>query len=351
MSSDRFPARGTGLRPPNRFATIHVEPDPEPREAVPKAPTIYLRDASRRVLAENASPDVPFRFSLNPYRGCEHGCPYCYARPSHQHLGFDAGLDFETRIVVKDRAPELLRRELLAPSWRPQVVALSGNTDCYQPIERRLRLTRRCLEVFLELRNPVSVITKSALVARDADLLGALAHFRAAQVSVSLTTLDPALARQLEPRASSPARRLEAIATLARAGVPTAATVAPVVPGLNDAEIPSLLEAAAAAGARSASWTLLRLPPPLDAVFDDWLARSLPERRAKVLARLSECRGGGLSSARVGERMRGRGEYAAQIARLFSVSARRHGLADPLPPLDGSAFLHPGRPGEQLPLF
>ncbi len=351
MSSARFPGRGTRTHPPNRFEPIHIEIEPEPGEPPAAARTLYLRDATRRVLAANASPDLPFRFSLNPYRGCEHGCPYCYARPSHQHLGFDAGLDFETRIVVKDRAPALLRRELAASSWQPQVVALSGNTDCYQPIERRLGLTRRCLEVFAEFRNPVSVVTKSTLVTRDADLLGALARFRAAQVSISITTLDAALARRLEPRAPAPRRRLEAMAELARAGVPTAVMVAPVIPGLNDGEIPSILREARAAGARSAAWTLLRLPSPLDAVFEEWLSHHLPDQRRKVLGRLREARRGKLSDSRFGERMRGGGEYVQQVAALFSTCARRNSLSRPLPPLDASSFRRPPRPGDQLRLL
>ncbi len=229
-------SRGASTNPPNRYQPLHVEPDEPASGAVA---TIYYRDASRSVLAENDSPDVGFRFSLNPYRGCEHGCSYCYARPSHEHLGFSAGVDFESRIMVKDDAPALLRRALAAPRWEPQVVALSGNTDCYQPVERKLELTRRCLEVFAEFRNPVGVVTKSALVARDADLLGELASHGAAHVCCSITTLDPDLARRMEPRAPQPARRLEAGAALTAAGIPVGVLIGPVIPGLNDAEIPA----------------------------------------------------------------------------------------------------------------
>src|SRR4029453_9449744 len=211
----------------------HVEPDGPAGEV----PTTYYRDASRSVLAENDSPDVGFRFSLNPYRGCEHGCVYCFARPSHEYLGFSAGVDFESRIMVKEDAPALLRKALSQPRWEPQVVALSGNTDCYQPVERQLGITRRCLEVFVEFRNPVGVVTKSALVARDADLLGELASHQAAHVCCSVTTLAPDLARRMEPRAAQPGKRLDAIATLTAAGVPVALLVGPVIPGLNDAEI------------------------------------------------------------------------------------------------------------------
>src|SRR5262249_26843191 len=221
-----------------------------------------------------------------------------YARPSHEYLGFSAGLDFERRIMVKENAPELLRRELAAPRWQPQVVALSGNTDCYQPVERRLRITRRCLEGFAEFRNPGSAITKSALVARDADLFAELARPGTAHVLFSVTTLDPELARRLEPRAARPDRRLEAMAAVAAAGVPVGVMIGPVIPGLNDAEIPRILEAAARAGAQSGSWVLLRLAKPLDALFERWLADHYPERRERVLARIRDTRGGKLDHSR-----------------------------------------------------
>jgi DNA repair photolyase len=353
VSTRELSGRGTGLRPPNRFEELHFEPDPAAdgdEDAAPVA-THYYRDASRTVLAENQSPDVGFRFSLNPYRGCEHGCVYCYARPSHQYLGFDAGLGFETQILVKDDAPALLRKALRAPRWEPQVVALSGNTDCYQPIERRLGITRRCLQVFAEFRNPVGVITKSALVARDADVLAELASHRCAQVRLSVTTLDPDLARRLEPRAATPARRIEAIAALAKAGVPTGVMVAPVIPGLNDAEIPAILRAASEAGARTASWVLLRLAAPLDGLFVEWLDRHLPLRRDKVLHRIRECRAGRISDSTFGRRMRGEGEYARQIGALFDASARRHHLDGGLPELDPSAFRIPPDRGDQLALL
>jgi DNA repair photolyase len=353
MDCPRLPGRGTTAVPPNRYEPLHVELDPtDPdEEAASGPPTVFYRDASRTILAENASPDVGFRFSLNPYRGCEHGCIYCYARPTHEYLGFSAGLDFERRIMVKEEAPALLRATFLAPRWEPQVVALSGNTDCYQPVERRLGLTRRCLEVFLEFRNPVAVVTKSALVARDADLLGALAAHEAAHVLVSVTTLDPELARRMEPRAAQPARRLEALATLAAAGVPVGVLLGPVIPGLNDAEIPRILAAARAAGAKSASWVLLRLPRPVDGLFERWLAEHYPERRARILARIRDTRGGRLSDATFGRRQSGEGEYAAQIAALFAAAARRCGLDRPLPPLSAAAFRRPPGAGEQLRLL
>ena len=306
-------------------------------------PTELYRDATRKILAENDSPDIGFRFSLNPYRGCEHGCIYCYARPSHEYLGFSAGLDFERKIMVKPDAAALLRATLASPRWQPQVVALSGNTDCYQPVERRLRLTRACLEVFVEFRNPVGVITKSALVARDSDLLAELARHGAAQVSHSITSLDPELARRMEPRAASPERRLQALATLASAGVPTNVMIGPVIPGLNDHEIPAILERAAAAGARSASWVMLRLASPLDQLFADWLEKHFPDRAARVLGRIRECRDGKLNDSRFRIRQRGTGAYAQQIRDLFDVAARRRGLDRPLPPLSAAAFRRPGQ--------
>ncbi len=275
----------------------------------------------------------------------------CYARPSHEYLGFSAGLDFERRIMVKDDAPELLRKELSSPRWQPQVVALSGNTDCYQPVERRLKITRRCLEVFAEFRNPVSAITKSALVARDADLFRELACHGAGHVLFSVTTLDPELARRMEPRAARPDRRLDALATVARAGVPVGVMIGPVIPGLNDAEIPRILEAAARAGAQSASWVLVRLAKPLDDLFDAWLAEHYPERRERVLARIRDTRGGRISDPRFFHRQRGQGEYAEQIASLFEIAARKLGLDRRLPPLETAAFRRPPRPGDQLPLL
>jgi DNA repair photolyase len=348
MSDPPLRPRGTETNPANRFDPLHVEPDPG--EAADGA-TIFYRDASRSALAENDSPDIGFDFSLNPYRGCEHGCIYCYARPSHEYLGFSAGLDFERRIMVKEHAPDLLREKLGSPRWEPQVVALSGNTDCYQPIERKLQITRRCLEVFAEFRNPVGVITKSALVARDADLLGELARHRAAHVMVSVTTLDPELARRMEPRAAWPERRLGAIRQLADAGIPVGVMIGPVVPGLNDREIPRILDAAARAGAHSAAWVLLRLAKPLDVLFDGWLDANYPERKERVLARIRDTRGGRISDSRFGHRQRGQGVLAGQIAALFAVAARKHGLDRPLPPLSTAAFRRPAKPSAQLALF
>ncbi|HEY2386136.1 MAG TPA: PA0069 family radical SAM protein [Candidatus Binatia bacterium] len=502
MSAKDLPGRGTDLDPPNRYEQLHVELDPEdaaPSDDEPAAPrTLYYRDSSRTVLAENDSPDIGFRFSLNPYRGCEHGCVYClapetlilhadmtwrpigeaevgdtllgfdescapgetrklrrsvieavwwsrkptvrlvtersnvvttaahrwlqgpdfrwlrtdelsrehpllalvgnlddpfgremnldpdpvravdagpqadvvdiqtssrtffaaglathncYARPTHEYLGFSAGLDFERRIMVKEDAPTLLRAALRSRRWQPQVVALSGNTDCYQPVERRLKLTRRCLEVFADFRNPVGVITKSALVARDADVLAELARHGAARVMCSVTTLDPELARRMEPRAAQPERRIEAIAALHRAGVPVGVMIGPVIPGLNDSEIPRILAAAAEAGADCASWVLLRLPRPLDTIFEHWLEEHYPDRRARVLHRIRETRSGRISDSRFGHRGRGEGEYAGQIAALFHAAVKKHRLDRPVPALSAAAFRVPPAAGDQLSLL
>ena len=310
--------------------------------------TLAIPDPSRTALTFNRSPDIPFDASLNPYRGCEHGCAYCYARPTHEYLGYSAGLDFETKILVKERAPELLRRELAAPRWTPQVVAISGVTDAYQPLERSLELTRRCIEVFVEFRNPITVITKNALVARDVDLFRELAEHDAISVSLSLTTLDPALQRTLEPRASAPHERLRAIEMLAEAGIPTGAMIAPIIPGLTDSETPALLEAAASAGATRAGFIVLRLPHGLRDLFDDWLVSHQPLRREKVLHRLESLRGGRLNDPRFGTRMRGEGRFAEQIGDLFRLWAKRQGLAEAHPPLSTAAFRRPG--GSQLAL-
>jgi DNA repair photolyase len=344
--------RGTDAAPPNRYDELRValeyDDDHPPPE---KVPTVYYRDASRSILAENHSPDIGFRWSLNPYRGCEHGCVYCYARPSHEQLGFNAGIDFESRIMVKEDAPALLRKTFLAPRWEPDVVSLSGNTDCYQPAERTLGITRRCLEVFAEFRNPVGVITKSALVARDADLLAELARHGAAHVFSSITSLDPALAARLEPRAARPHRRLDAVATLAAAGVPVAVMIGPVIPGLNDEEIPRILEAARSAGAIAASWVLLRLASPLDVLFERWLDEHFPEKKSRILNRIRDTRGGRITDSRFGVRQRGEGEYADQIAPLFRAAARKHGFDRPLPELRRDAFRRPPQPGEQMRLL
>jgi DNA repair photolyase len=356
QSSITRPLRGRGAstNPANRFDRIEFEPDPTVDPEDEHAPeTIFLRDSSASVLTRNDSPDVGFDASVNPYRGCETGCPYCYARPTHEYLGFSAGLDFETRILVKEDAPELLRRELSSPKWVPQPVALSGVTDPYQPIERRLRLTRRCLQVLAEFRNPVIVITKHHRVTRDSDVLLELAAQEAAAVFLSVTTLDPELARVLEPRGSMPARRLAAIHALSSAGIPTGVMVAPVIPALTDHELPAIVAAAAEAGARYAGFTLLRLPYGVKEIFERWLGQHFPERKEKVLNRIREIRGGRLNDPRFGSRMRGEGVFAEQVAAMFAVASRKAGILGRSPSLSTAGFHHPPIPrtGSQLGLF
>ncbi len=325
-----------------------LPPEGAPREAPGSGGTgprtRILRDASRSVLTRNSSPDVGFDWSLNPYRGCEHGCVYCYARPTHEYLGFSAGLDFETRILAKPEAPALLRKGLASRRWTPQVLVMSGVTDPYQPVEERLRITRGCLEVLAEARHPVALITKSRRVLRDRDLLGTLAEVGAAHVTVSVTTLDRELQRALEPRGSSPGARLEAIRGLAEAGIPVAVNVAPVIPGLTDHEIPAILESAAAAGATSAGLVLLRLPWGVKDLFQEWLHTHVPERAERVLNRIRDTRDGALYRSAFGTRGRGTGPYARQIEELFRVSAARFGLGKRARSLSVEAFRRPPPP-------
>lgn len=337
--------RGATRDLPNRFERLHLELDEPPAGRVP---TILLRDAARTIIARNDSPDIPFDASINPYRGCEHGCAYCYARPTHEYLGFSPGLEFETRILVKERAPELLKDELGRRNWEPRVLALSGVTDPYQPIERRLRLTRRCLEVLAEFRNPVAVITKNELVTRDLDLLAELARHDAAAVSLSVTTLDPALTGRMEPRTSRPERRLAAIRKLTDAGVPAGVMVAPIVPGLTEHELPEILSAARDAGAVRAGYVTLRLPGAVAPLFEQWLERHFPDRKNKVLNRLRDLHDGDLYRPEFGQRMRGTGEWARQIEALFDSVCRRVGLARAFTPLNTAAFR---RRGQQLLLL
>jgi len=347
----RHKGRAASDNPGNRFERREYDYEPE-HVNDPEAPrprTEFYRDDSRSVISTNTSPDVGFDASINPYRGCEHGCIYCYARPTHEYLGFSLGLDFETRILVKEDAPRLLRKELSSPRWQPKPLALSGVTDPYQPIERRLELTRRCLEVLADFCNPVIVITKNHLVTRDVDLLTALARNHAAVVNISITTLDPDLARIMEPRTSTPARRLEAIAKLADAGIETGVLVAPVIPGLNDHEIPAIAASSARAGATHAGYVTLRLPHGVKGLFENWLSEQLPEHRDKVLGRIRSLRGGELDDPAFGSRMRGTGPVADQISSLFKLACRRAGLNRRRPDIRTDAFRPPH--GRQTSLF
>jgi DNA repair photolyase len=334
--------RGAESNPPNRFEKIRLERDEDWDPAEDSSPkTQFLKDVSQSIITYNDSPDIPFNASINPYRGCEHGCSYCYARPYHEYLGFSAGLDFESKIMLKENAPELLRRELSSRKWKPQELAMSGVTDCYQPIERRLQLTRRCLAVLVEFRNPVSIITKNYLVTRDLDLLRELAAHRAAMVHLSINSLDSDLARKLEPRASAPRQRLAAVEALSQAGVPVGVLVAPVIPGLNDHEIPSVLAAAKAAGAGWAGTEILRLPLTVAPIFQKWLETNVPGKMDKVLDRIRAMRGGKLNDPRFGKRMTGEGIFSDQISRMFHVACRKVGLPEDGPELSTAAFRKP----------
>jgi DNA repair photolyase len=347
--------RGASANPANRFDPIEFAPDLEqfdlPEEERPSPQTQFLRDASRTVIATNDSPDIGFTSSLNPYRGCEHGCIYCYARPTHEYFGLSAGLDFETKIFVKQDAPELLREELSRPKWKPQTVSISGVTDPYQPIERKLRLVRRCLEVFLDFRNPIGIVTKNHNVTRDVDLLGEMAKFNAAVVFLSVTTLDPTLTATLEPRTSSPKRRLAAIETLVKAGVPVGVLVAPVIPGLTDHELPAILKTAASAGATFAGYTPLRLPGAVAPLFEQWLVHHFPDRKEKILNRIRSIRGGKLNDANFNTRMVGQGEFADGIANLFAVGCRKAGIIGGVARTSTEYFRVPVGPGGQMGLF
>ncbi|HUJ73539.1 MAG TPA: PA0069 family radical SAM protein, partial [bacterium] len=309
-----------------------------PEYASRKVRTEYFVDHSREVLTRNDSPDLPFEYSLNPYRGCEHGCSYCYARPYHEFLGLSAGLDFETKIFAKLDAPVLLEKRLCSRGWQAQGIAMSGVTDCYQPLERQLCLTRRCLEVFLGFKHPVEIITKNALILRDLDLLAELARLRLVRVSISVTTLDAALCRAMEPRAVSPARRLEAIRQLSAAGVPTGVNVAPVIPGLTEQEMPAILAAAASHGAYAAGYIVLRLPYAVKEVFLAWLQEHAPHKAARVRHGIEAMRAGALNDPRFGSRMKGEGVRADLLAQLFRVHCQRLGLRTERTPLATEHF-------------
>lgn len=345
-----FHGRGASINPANRFEALHLEEDLHDEIDQDSRPikTIFLRDSSRSIVARNNSPDVGFEASVNPYRGCEHGCVYCYARPTHEYLGFSAGTDFESRIMVKTDAPQLLEAELSSRKWRPQVIAISGVTDPYQPVERRLKITRGCLEVMARFRNPVAIITKNRLVTRDADLLGELAAFSAAAVNISVTSLDEKLQRVLEPRTSPPQARLEAISELSAAGVPVGVMVAPIIPGLTDHEMPAILEACVKAGAQFAGYTIVRLPFAVAPLFERWLDEHFPDRKEKVLGRIRAIRGGSkLNDPRWQSRIKGQGIFAEQIASFFEVGCRRAGIG-PRPKLSSASFR---RASGQLDLF
>ncbi len=354
--------RGAVTNPPNRFDAQQpavfddgwgtLEAD---FADLPPLPTTLLRDSTRTVISYNQSPDIGFDRAVNPYRGCEHGCVYCFARPTHAYLGFSPGLDFETKLLYKPEVGELLERELRKPGYVPRPIALGTNTDPYQPVERTLKLTRTILGVLDRFNHPVTIVTKSALVLRDIDILAPMAQRNLVRVCLSVTTLDNALARRMEPRAAAPMRRIQAIEALTRAGIPAGVMAAPMIPGLNDAEMERILELSAQAGARTGGYILLRLPHELKQMFEDWLSAHFPDRAARVLDLIRQTRAGALNDAKFGQRFTGTGVYADLLASRFTRAARQWGL-DKSEPLDTAAFAVPrdtrqGMAEAQLSLF
>lgn len=348
--------RGAGIDPPNRFERIHIDRSEETASHASTAslkilPTEIFRDDSKSVVTENKSPDIRFRYSLNPYRGCEHGCTYCYARPTHENLGWSAGLDFETKILAKPEAPRLLRDFLSRSSYECEPIVLSGVTDPYQPIERRLRITRQCLEVMLECRQPVEILSKNRLILRDLDLLRALAQQNLLHVTLAVTTLDERLQHEMEPRASSPLGRLDVMKQLSAAGIPVRLLIAPLIPGLTDHEIPTILKSAKLCGAVSASYVMLRLPYAVKDVFLEWVERTYPQKAQRIIDRVRQVRTGKLNDSYFGTRMRGTGWLAEDIEKLFTLFARKQGLDGAMPDLDRWSFAAPVASSGQLTLF
>ncbi|WP_237398916.1 PA0069 family radical SAM protein [Rhodovulum sulfidophilum] len=353
-SAPPTPGRAAGGNPANRYDRLTVVPEDDgwdPGEAPPPLRTETRIERPRTAITRNSSPDLPFDRSVNPYRGCEHGCIYCFARPSHAWLGLSPGLDFESRLIARPEAPRLLAEELSRRGYRPATLAIGTNTDPYQPIERTHRVMRGLLEVLRDFRHPVAVVTKGALIERDLDLLAELAELELVRVGISVTTLDRDLSRRLEPRAPAPERRLQTIERLAAAGVPVRAMVAPVIPGLTDPELEAILSRTRDAGAVAASWIMLRLPLEVEPLFRDWLAENCPDRAERVMARLCEIHGGKAYRSGWGHRMRGAGPHADMIAQRFRLATARLGLAVTQPGLSTELFRVPPRAGDQLSLF
>jgi len=346
--------RGASSDPQQRFQALHTKAEPNEADEYtaeadkPLLRTEFIRDTSKSVVTENQSPDIPFTYSVNPYRGCEHGCAYCYARPTHEYLGYSAGLDFESKIMVKEDAPDLLRHKLMSKSWTGEYIMFSGNTDCYQPIERKLQITRKCLEVMAHFKNPFGIITKNSLVTRDIDIISEMAKLNAATVVISVTSLDENLCRDLEPRTARPQARLRTIETLAKAGIPVGVNVSPVIPGLNDMEVPKILKAARAAGATFAGTQPVRLPLAVAPIFEEWLSVHRPERKEKILELIRDIRGGKMNDPRFGSRFKGEGPVAANLRQMFEIYARKEGFNLKRKPLSSAHFC---RPGDQLSLL
>lgn len=322
--------RGTNLNPDNRFIDIKLEILDEylehTKDDEERPVTQFINDNSKSILSKNDSPDLGFSYSINPYRGCEHGCIYCYARPTHEYLGFSSGLDFETKIMVKKDAPELLERGFQSKSYTPQVIILSGNTDCYQPVERKLQITRKILEVFLKYKNPVGIITKNSLIERDLDILIELNKLNLVGVTISIPTLNKEIASVMEPRTSTPSRRLQTVENLSKAGIYVNVNIAPVVPGLTDDTIPFVIKSASDAGAKSVARVILRLPWQNKELFVNWVHKNFPERANKILNRIKSLMDGELYNSDWGKRMRGEGEWAETVKQIFRINCEKYNL-------------------------
>lgn len=345
--------RGTDLAPGNRFETTEVIKDMDyyeqfPDELEKRIETTFIREHSKNVLSQNDSPDLGFGYSINPYKGCEHGCIYCYARPSHEYWGFNQGVDFETKIMYKPDAASLLEKTFRKESWQPQVVIVSGNTDCYQPGERKFQITRRLLEVFLKFRNPLGMITKNSLIERDLDLLEELAKLELVSVTISITTLDRNLTSIMEPRTSRPERRLKTVEALAKRGIKVGVNIAPIVPGINDKQIPEIMKAAAEAGAKSVGKVILRLPYKNKDLFVDWVIKNFPDRKDKILNRIKSLMSGKLYNSEFHERFRGSGQWAETINQIFYLNVKKYKLNQERSPLRTDLFI---RNPDQMDLF
>ncbi len=350
----RTPGRAAGFNPDNRydrFSCDLIDDGWEDGETPPTLRTEVAIERPRTVITRNTSPDLSFDRSINPYRGCEHGCIYCFARPTHAYLGLSPGLDFETRLIARPEAPEILDRELSKASYKVATIAIGTNTDPYQPVEKDMGIMRRILEVLEAHKHPVAVVTKGTLIERDADILGRMGQNGLARVGISVTTLDPEIARTMEPRVPHPERRLRAIGTLTDAGCPVRVMASPMIPALTDHELEPILEAGAKAGAIAASWIMLRLPLEVSPLFRDWLDRCFPDRAARVMGRVRDLHGGRDYDPEWGKRLRGQGAFADLMAHRFQIAVRRMGLATDLPPLRTDLFAPPPRPGDQLSLL
>ena len=349
---DYLKGRGAQINTPNpykkqRYETEETDGLDEP--LIPDPKTQFFYDRAKKILNKVTSPDIPANFSLNPYQGCEHGCVYCYARNTHPYWGYSAGLDFETKIIVKENAPELLRKELNHPKWKPDHVMFAGNTDIYQPIERKEEITRECLKVFLEFGNPVGMITKNSLILRDLDLLKSMAKNHLVHVFITITTLDEKLRRAMEPRTASALRRLETVRQLADNGIPVGVMMGPIIPGLSNHEIPELAKAAAEAGAQALGYSLVRLNGDVKDIFEDWITKNFPDRAEKVLSQIRASRGGELGDSEFGRRMKGEGPMASSISDLFKLMKKKYFADRKLPEYNVNAFRRPN--DRQLSLF